>query len=118
MMTYVGRLPISSKAWAPVATSAFWIALICERALVPAIVRWFSEGQLLTSSLMMAFIAILLLILSNVPLAIVLSATLAGLMLAPIFPLCLAEVLKLTQNRQNQSGSSPSQVWGEQFYRG
>jgi FHS family glucose/mannose:H+ symporter-like MFS transporter len=104
MMSYVGRLPISSGAWAPIAASAFWIALICGRAIVPAIVRWLSESQLLTSSLTMAFIAILLLLLGNVPLAIVLSATLAGLMLAPIFPLCLAEVLKLTHD-------SPESKW-------
>jgi len=38
MMTYVGRLPISSKAWAPIAASCFWVALLCGRMLVPAIV--------------------------------------------------------------------------------
>lgn len=53
---------------------------------------------------MMAFIAISLLILSYVPLALVFNAAVAGLMLAPIFPLCLAEVLKLTQN-------SPESKW-------
>jgi FHS family glucose/mannose:H+ symporter-like MFS transporter len=104
MMTYVGRLPISSKAWAPIAASCFWVAVICGRTLVPAIVRWLSEAQLLTSSLTMAFIGILLLLLSNVPPAIVLSATLAGLALAPIFPLCLAKVLKLTHD-------SPDSKW-------
>ena len=104
MMTYVGRLPISSKAWAPIAASCFWVAVICGRTLVPAILRWLSEAQLLTSSLTMAFIGILLLLLSNLPLAIVLSATLAGLALAPIFPLCLAKVLKLTHD-------SPDSKW-------
>jgi len=104
MMTYVGRLPIANKAWAPIAASCFWVAVICGRTLVPAIVRWWSEAQLLTSSLTMAFIGILLLLLSNVPPAIVLSATLAGLALAPIFPLCLAKVLKLTHD-------SPDSKW-------
>jgi len=104
MMTYVGRLPISSKAWAPIAASCFWIALLCGRTLVPAILRRLSEAQLLTSSLTMAFIAVLLLLLSHLPLAIILSAVLAGLMLAPIFPLCLAKVLTLTQD-------SPESKW-------
>ena len=104
MMTYVGRLPISGKAWAPIAASCFWVALLCGRTLVPAIVRWLSEAQLLTSSLTMAFISILLLLVSRAPLAIVLSAILAGLMLAPIFPLCLANVLTLMYD-------SPGSKW-------
>jgi len=104
MMTYVGRLPISSKAWAPIAASCFWVALLCGRMLVPAIVRWLSEVQLLTSSLTIAFIGTLLLLVSRAPLAIVFSAILAGLMLAPIFPLCLANVLALTHD-------SPQSKW-------
>jgi len=104
MMTYVDRLPISSKAWAPIAASCFWGALIFGRTLVPAIVRWLPDAQLLTSSLAMAFVAVLLLLLSHGPLAIVLSATLAGLALAPIFPLCLASVLTLMHD-------SPDSKW-------
>ena len=104
MMTYVGRLPISSQAWAPIATSCFWVALLCGRTLVPIVVRWLSEAQLLTSSLAAAFLCAVLLLLSRVPLAIVLSATLAGLMLAPIFPLALAKVLTL-------SHGSPETKW-------
>ena len=104
MMTYVGRLPISSKAWAPIATSCFWVALLCGRTLVPIVVRRLSEAQLLTSSLTAAFLCAVLLLLSRVPLAIVLSATLAGLMLAPIFPLALAKVLTL-------SHGSPETKW-------
>src|SRR5260370_16984679 len=95
MMTYVGRLTNSSKAWAPIAASCFWVALLCGRMLVPAIVRWLTEAQLLTSSLTIAFIGILLLLFSRAPLAIVFSAILAGFMLAPIFPLCLANVFPL-----------------------
>ena len=97
MMTYVGRLPISSKMWAPIATSCFWIALLCGRTLVPLVGRWLSEAQLLTQSLIAAFLCTALLLLSRVPLAIVVSASLAGLMLAPIFPLALAKVLRLAQ---------------------
>jgi len=104
MMSYVGRLPISNKTWAPIAASCFWVALICGRMLVPAVVRWLPETQLLTSSITIALIGVLLLLVSRAPLAIVLSATLAGLMLAPIFPLCLANVLTLTRD-------SPESKW-------
>jgi fucose permease len=95
MMTYVHRLPISGNAWAAVATSCFWIALICGRALAPLVMRSFTEPQLFTSSLLIAFLSTSLLLLSHSPLAVVLSATTTGLMLAPIFPLCLAKVLAL-----------------------
>jgi FHS family glucose/mannose:H+ symporter-like MFS transporter len=97
MMTYVGRLPISGKMWAPIATSCFWIVLLCGRTVVPMVGRWLSEAQLLTESLIAAFLCTALLLLSRVPLAIVVSASLAGLMLAPIFPLALAKVLRLAQ---------------------
>lgn len=97
MMTYVGRLPISSKMWAPIATSCFWVALLCGRMLVPMVVRWWSEAQLLTASLLGALLCSALLLLSRAPLAIVLSASLAGFMLAPIFPLALAKVLRVAE---------------------
>jgi len=104
MMTYVHRLPTSSSVWAPLATSCFWVALICGRTLVPVVVRWLSESRLLTSSLAVAFVGVVLLIASRAPLFIVVSATFAGLVFAPIFPLCLAKALAQTQN-------SPESKW-------
>ena len=104
MMTYVGRLPISNREWAATAASSFWIALLCGRMLVPAILKWLSEAQLLTSSIAIAFIGTLLLLLSTIPIALVLSAALVGLALAPVFPLCLARVLTLTHD-------SPQSKW-------
>ncbi|HTC94932.1 MAG TPA: MFS transporter [Terriglobales bacterium] len=98
MMSYVSRLPISSKAWAPIAASCFWVALVCGRMLVPGIARWLSEAQLLTSSLTIAFIGVMLLLASRLPLAVVFSAALSGLMIGPIFPLCVANVLSLTRD--------------------
>ena len=104
MMTYVGRLPISNRGWAATAASSFWIALLCGRMLVPAILKWLSEAQLLTSSIVIAFIGALLLLLSAIPIALVLTAALVGLALAPVFPLCLARVLTLTHD-------SPQSKW-------
>ena len=52
----------------------------------------------------MSFLSLLLLLLSHTVVAIVLSAMMAGLMLAPIFPLCLAKVLTLMHD-------SPQSKW-------
>jgi fucose permease len=116
MMTYVNRLQISGpvanldvagvalKVWAPIAASCFWVALLCGRALVPAVVRRLSEAQLLSTSIFVALLSVVLLLLSRTPLPIVLSATLAGLTLAPIYPLSVAKVLALSRG-------SPQTKW-------
>jgi len=98
MMTYVGRLPISGRAWSPIAASCFWGALILGRTLVPAVMRRLTEAQLLTSTLAIAFLSVLLLLLTHAPVAIILSAALLGLVLGPVFPLCLSRVLALMHN--------------------
>ena len=98
MMTYVSRLPISGREWSPIAASGFWGALILGRALVPTVMRWLTEAQLLTSTLTIAFMSVLVLLLTHAPLVIVLSATVAGFVLGPIFPLCLSRVLTLMNN--------------------
>jgi MFS transporter, FHS family, glucose/mannose:H+ symporter len=98
MMTYVHRIPASGGLWAPIATSGFWIALVCGRALVPVALRWMSETQLFTLSLTIAFLSTLVLLVSHALIAIVFSAIFAGLVLGPIFPLCMARVLSLTND--------------------
>ena len=98
MMTYVHRVAILSNLWPPIATSGFWISLLCGRALAPAMLQRVSEAQLFTSSLTIAFTSTLLLLVSHTPMAIVLFAALAGLTLGPIFPLCLARVLYIAND--------------------
>jgi fucose permease len=93
MMAYVRRLVLSSKPWAPVATSLFWIALLSGRAIAPAVLRWISEAKLFTASLVVAFTSVGMLLLSQNPVPILLSAAFAGLALGPIYPLCLARAL-------------------------
>jgi MFS transporter, FHS family, glucose/mannose:H+ symporter len=90
MMAYVHRLVFSSKLWAPLATSFFWIALVCGRSIAPGVLKVVSEPELFAASLVIAFIGVVVLLLSQTPVPIVLSAALAGLALGPIFPLCLA----------------------------
>jgi MFS transporter, FHS family, glucose/mannose:H+ symporter len=96
MMTYVRRLQISSILIAPVATSFFWIALLIGRAMAPAVLKKISEARLLTISLILLLCSNLLLIVSRTSSMSITSAMLAGLMLAPIFPLCLSRVLAVT----------------------
>lgn len=95
MMTYVHRLPISSMLWASIATSCFWVALLCGRAIAPSVLNWTSETQLLTYSLVIAFVSIILLLLNQNPFGFTLSAIFVGLSLAPVFPLCVARALAL-----------------------
>jgi MFS transporter, FHS family, glucose/mannose:H+ symporter len=90
MMAYVHRLVLSSRLWAPLATSFFWIALVCGRTIAPGVLRIVPEAELLGASLVIAFMSVVVLLLSQTPVSIVLSAAFAGLALGPIFPLCLA----------------------------
>ena len=93
LMSYVHRLPDASSAWAPIATSSFWVALLLGRLLAPAVLLRISESQLLSASIVIAWMSTALMLLGHSPLAIVLAVASAGLALGPIFPLCLAKAL-------------------------
>lgn len=95
LMSYVHRLAASSDFLAPLATSCFWLALLCGRTISPWLLRRMDELQLLTYSVIGAFVSVVILLLLRAPLATVFSATCAGLMLGPIFPLCMARILAL-----------------------
>ena len=96
MMTYVHRLPLSSSMYAPIATSIFWIALLSGRAATPTVLKKLSESRLLTLSLSVLLVSNVMLLLSYTSVISLTSAALAGLMLAPVFPLCLSRVLAIT----------------------
>jgi MFS transporter, FHS family, glucose/mannose:H+ symporter len=102
MMTYIHRLPLSSAIYAPIATSFFWIALVCGRAAAPAVLRKLTESRFLTISLSVLLVSNVMLLLSYTSVMSLTSAALAGLMLAPIFPLCLSKVLAIT-NKPSES---------------
>jgi fucose permease len=95
MMTYVHRLPFSSGLYAPIATSLFWIALLIGRSGAPIVLKKISESGLLTIALCVLIVSNIMLLLSYTPVMSLTSASLAGLMLAPIFPLCLSNVLAI-----------------------
>lgn len=95
MMSYVHRLPLASNLYAPIATSFFWIALLVGRALAPVALKTISESGLLTIALCIFLASNVMLLMSYTPWMSIASASLAGLMLAPIFPLCLSKVLAI-----------------------
>jgi MFS transporter, FHS family, glucose/mannose:H+ symporter len=105
MMVYVRRLAVAHDVLAPAAVSCFWIALLCGRAIATAVLRWISEEQLLNISLPGACIAVLFLIIDRSPLASIFAAIASGLLLGPIYPLCLAKILALAND-------SPRTKWG------
>jgi MFS transporter, FHS family, glucose/mannose:H+ symporter len=95
MMTYVHRLPLASGLYAPIATSFFWIALLVGRSAAPMVLKRISESGLLMITLCVMLVSNVMLLLSYTPAMSIASASLAGLMLAPIFPLCLSKVLAI-----------------------
>ncbi len=98
LMSYVHRLPLTDNAWSPVATSSFWIALLCGRMLAPVVLSRISEARLLTVTIAIAFIGNILMLVSRSPLAITATVAITGLVLGPIYPLCLAKTLAYTNN--------------------
>jgi fucose permease len=104
LMSYVHRLAVSNHVLAPLATSCFWLALLCGRTISPWLLRRLDELQLLTASVLGAFVSVLMFLLLRTPLATVFSAACTGLMLGPIFPLCMARILALMHD-------SPKSKW-------
>ena len=104
MMTFVHRLPVGGGLWAALITSCFWLALLCGRLLAPAVLLQLSESRLLLLAMIVGCCSVLSILLNRSPVAILLSAIIAGLALAPIFPLCASRVLALTHE-------SPQTKW-------
>lgn len=104
LMSYVHRLPNSNGFLAPLATSCFWLALLCGRTISPFLLRRIEEAQLLSYAVFGAFISVVMLVLLRGALATVFSAACTGLTLGPIFPLCMARVLALMHD-------SPRSKW-------
>jgi hypothetical protein len=104
MMTFVHRLPIGGGLWAALITSCFWLALLCGRLLAPAVLLQVSESRLLLAAMIVGCCSVLSILLNHSPAAVLLSAVIAGLALAPIFPLCASRVLALTHQ-------SPQTKW-------
>jgi fucose permease len=96
VLSYVQRMPLTRDVYASAAVSCFWLSLLAGRGLAPAILLRMLERWLLVWSLLLAWFGILLLLTSGSAAGVLLGASLAGLGLAPVFPLCVSMFLALS----------------------
>jgi MFS transporter, FHS family, glucose/mannose:H+ symporter len=98
VLTYVHRLHFQVSAAPPLAASCFWLSLLVGRAIAPALLLRIREEVVLAVALVCAFAgAAALLTLHSLP-AVMLSAAVTGLSMAPIFPICVSIFMALTSD--------------------
>ena len=96
VLTYVHRLNFQLSAAPPLAASCFWLSLLIGRAIAPGVLLRIREELLLAIALISAFAGVAaLLTMYSLPM-VMLSAAVAGLSMAPIFPICVAIFMSLT----------------------
>ena len=96
VLTYVHRLHFQIAAAPPLAASCFWLSLLVGRAVAPAVLLRVREEVVLAIALVCAFAGVTaLLTLHSLP-AVMLSAAVTGLSMAPIFPICVSIFMALT----------------------
>lgn len=88
--TYAQRRLATSYALALSPVTYFWSALVSGRAASAYVLRWIHERSLYTASLVLGLGSFILILSGNSPAAIVLGIIIAGLALAPIFPLLVS----------------------------
>jgi len=87
LLTYVHRLRFHATLAAPLAASLFWLSLLAGRAISPAILLRVREDRLLLLALLAAAAGVaLVLALHSLP-VVLFGAALAGVAMAPIFPI-------------------------------
>jgi fucose permease len=98
VLTYVHRLHFQISAAPPLAASCFWLSLLVGRAIAPAVLLHIREEVVLAVALVCAFAGVAaLLTLHSFP-AVMLSAAVAGISMAPIFPICVSIFMALTSD--------------------
>jgi fucose permease len=98
VLTYVHRLHFQVSAAPSLAASCFWLSLLVGRAIAPAVLLHIREEVVLAVALVCAFAGVAaLLTLHSLP-AVMLSAAVAGLSMAPIFPICVSIFMALTSD--------------------
>jgi fucose permease len=98
VLTYVHRLHLQVAAAPPLAASCFWLSLLVGRAVAPAVLLRVREELVLAIALAGAFAGVAaLLTLHSFP-AVMLSAAVAGISMAPIFPICVSIFMALTSD--------------------
>jgi fucose permease len=90
LSTYARRMPGAEGLWA-VLPSIFWSGILFGRTAAPAVLTRITTRRLVVTSMMGAFAAVLLLVLGKGAAPILGAAALAGVSMAPIFPLVVAQ---------------------------
>lgn len=98
VLTYVHRLDAQSVVAPPLAASCFWLSLLIGRAVAPALLLRVREELLLAIALVCAFLGVASLLTLHALPIVMLSATVAGLSMAPIFPVCVSIFMALTSD--------------------
>ncbi len=88
--SYAQRMPATAAGVAVLAPAFFWGALLVGRALAPAVLARISDMALINLGLVLATVALVMLLNARTSEGVVLSATLGGLGLAPVFPTTMA----------------------------
>ncbi len=96
VLSYVHRMPLGRDFYASAAVSCFWLSLLAGRGLAPALLLRVQERRFLVGSLSLAGLGILLLLTSGNAGGVLMGASLAGLGLAPVFPVCVSMFLALS----------------------
>jgi FHS family glucose/mannose:H+ symporter-like MFS transporter len=90
MSTYVSRVVAWDYTKSNLATACFWAALLLGRTAAPFILLWFAEVKLYLISVLCAASGVWLLVAAHTAWLVLLAAAIAGLGLAPIFPLTVS----------------------------
>lgn len=90
MSTYASRVVAWDYTKSNLATACFWAALLLGRTAAPLILLWVAEVKLYLISVFGAASGVLLLVAAHSAWLVLLAAAIAGLGLAPIFPLTVS----------------------------
>ena len=92
LASYARRMVTESGSFWMMSPSFFWGALLLGRAAAPSILKGISEIKLARLGLMVALCGIWILLRANSAATIIAGASLAGLGLAPVYPITIARL--------------------------
>lgn len=102
--THARRVSGPPEALWVVTPSAFWGALLLGRALAPVALRFLIEAKLAAVGLLLASCGTLAVLLSTTPSGIRVGAGIAGLGLAPVFPILVAWLAQQFESEAPRAG--------------
>lgn len=105
--SYAQRAMPAGTTWA-ITPSYFWGSLLFGRSITPAILRYLQESKVSIAGLLAALLGIMACLVTRNPIQLAVSTCLAGLGLAAVFPIAIA-------NLSHRFGAAASRVAGLMF---